>query len=153
MTTCIWITRLSTHPDLENPQTLGLMDVLYILSNLLSCLVICTSDIYCTSVRPRKKDPPLWFFLRFIFPVQGFFKFKGQWMTHLYSLSKPGKMMCKLWFGAIKIKIDLMLIYVGPAPASQYTSSRLSSSAVSSASISKSVMLLNNNMIIFWSHF
>ena len=32
-------------------------------------VAFCTSDSYCTSVRPRKKGPPLWFFLRLIFPV------------------------------------------------------------------------------------
>ena len=75
-----------------------------------SCFVLCTSDIYVSSVRPRKKDPPLWFFLRFL--ILGFSsvsspgsKVKGQRRSHLYSLSKLSEIMWKLWFWAVQINV------------------------------------------------
>ena len=41
---------------------------------------------------------------------------RGQRLSHLYSLSKPSEIICKLWLWAVQIKLDLTFVWVLKGP-------------------------------------
>ena len=69
--------------------------------------VFCTRHLLDIRTILGSRIRLLWFFLIFFSPMFGLFssaswRFYGQMVSHLHSLSKPSEIMHKLWFWAIK---------------------------------------------------
>ena len=94
----------------EHPYYTWISRVICYWELLLTFFVLCTSNIYCRPVHPRKKDPSSVVLPEVsYFPCLGFFKFfpkrfKGlrAEMSQLYSLSKPSEMFVNFDFRLCK---------------------------------------------------